>query len=213
MRNKIQIKSTGNKKSEFGGKIPLIILLLLMGGIFFVVYATSSDTAIINPTSSAPEMATVVNQTKENSKIGPYNDHPIMENVIGGSSGTIENGNLYFVQPKPQYNAGLWTQVELVNRGEIDLKYTSFSENFAVYQATTSNPDGWTNNSNWVKVPKENAFITLSGTPATFEVKSSYVDSDYPLVVALENGNYYAKENYESYPGPVHFLSVEKGGY
>ncbi len=195
------------------GTTPLIIILLLLGGVFSTLYANSTGTLSLNTPNNAPDMSRIINQKIDNEKIGPHDNYPSMGNVVGGTTGEIENGNVFIIWPRPEYNNGLWIQLEIVNRNELNKKYSSFTENFALYQSTTDNSANWENNQNWKTIPKENGLITLIGSPLTFQVKKEYVDNNYPIVVALENGEYQAKENYDSYPGPIHFLDIDKGAY
>ncbi|KXB05793.1 hypothetical protein AKJ52_03045 [candidate division MSBL1 archaeon SCGC-AAA382C18] len=103
--------------------------------------------------------------------------------------------------------------MELVNRKKLDEKYNFFTENIAIYQATSDNPKKWENNQNWYLVPNERENLTLSGKPLTFQIKEKYIDNDYPIVLALDNGKYQVKENTETRPKPVNYLSVEEGEY
>ena len=191
----------------------IVLILFLIGAASLISYATQSNIITLNPAGSGPKIGSVTNQGKENEKIGPYDNHPTMENVTGGTQGKIENGNLYLIRPASQYGGGLWIQVELVNRGEIDNRYDYFKESLAVYQADTDNVQLWTNNESWTKVPETNELLSKTEKPATFQIEKRYVDNGYPLVIALENGSYLAKENYDSYPKPIHYSSIEQADY
>ncbi len=201
---------------SLGKKAILIVVIALLGGIFSFAYATTSGVVSFGPTDSAADIATVHSSTVENSDVGPYSSAPSFgENVIGGTGGAIENGNMFWIEPSAQLNTGLWVQVELVNRGDVTEKFTSMTENFAVYQVESGvAKENWTRNDNWnMLTGTENSYLTLIGGPATFQIPSENVDNDRPLVVALESGDYYAKENYDSYPSLAHYLSVEEAGY
>ena len=191
----------------------VVLILFLIGTVSLLSYATPSNTITLNPAGSGSKIGSVIDQTKENEKIGPYDNNPTLENVTGGTGGEIENGNLYFIWPNPEYGGGLWIQIELVNRKDMDNKYYSFEENIAVYQADTDNVSLWTNNEHWNKLSNQNKLLIKAGRPVTFQIEKQHVDNDYPLVITLENGSYSAKENHDTYPKPLHYSSIEQADY
>lgn len=201
-------------------EVALVSALILLGGIFGLAYAATSAVTTISPAGSAPDIA-VVHSCEESGyeNYGPYDSYPSFpENVIGGTGGELSSGNKFFIQPRPAFSQGLWIQVEMVNRKEINKKYTSFTENFAVYQFggdNAENVEQLKNNANWNKltVRTENSYLTLVGGPATFQIPADNCGYDKPLVVVLESGDFYAKENYSSYPGVVNYLSIEEAEY
>lgn len=125
----------------------------------------------------------------------------------------VDHGNLYLIRPSPQYRRGLWIQVELVNRWEIDNFYLVFEENVGVYRVTTDNSELWENDDYWVPVQQEN--MSKSGKPIEFQVPEVYVSYDYPLVIAIDNMYYEVRpENAENVcVGAYHYVSVEEGDY
>lgn len=195
------------------GKVTLIFLLLLLGIFFSSIYATAPTTISINPQQGSPDIARIIDQQIENKKIGPYDSYPTLGSLTSENTGKIENGNLFLVWTRPQYTDGLWIQLELVNRKNLDEKYISFVENIAIYQATSNDPNEWENNHNWESIPKGNDVLKLTGSPLTFQVKKNYVENDYPIVVALDNGEYQVEDNSDPRPKPVHYLSIEEGDY
>ncbi len=205
------------KFSSTKKKISLILVLALLGGIFAFAYAATSGTATIGSPSGSPDIGEVMNLTTQNENWGPKDNSPEFENnvVIGGTGGKIENGNLFFIRPDKRYVGGLWIEVELVNREEINNHFTSLTENFQVYIANDGTAEENLDiNDNWSKLNyTENQYLSLVGGPATFHISSDNVDNNEPLCIALESGDYFAKENYSSYPGLVHYLSIEEAGY
>ncbi len=190
------------------------MILISIGGSLFLAYAATSGTAKLSPRDdSAPNICSVTNQKRKKENIGPYDNYPSMENLTGGERGKLDNGNLFFLRPQAEYDDGLWVQVELVNRGEFYEKYENFKENISIYQANTNNSDLWTNSESWTQLANKIELLTMEGSPVTFQIPEQYVDHDYPLVVTLENGKYQTKENFDSYPGPIHYLSVDEADY
>ncbi len=201
-------------KKSYRKHLIFIFTLILLGGIFGLAYAATYGVATVTPIDSAPGIGDVIDLTTENSAVGPYDNAPSFpENVIGGTGGRIGAGNLFYIRPHAALRTGVWIQVEMVNRKDLNEYYTSFTENIAVYKfigTDADNVEQLQNNDNWQRIAGENVMLTLVGGPATFIISYDNVSHDHPLVIALDSGDYYAKEGYTSYPGVVNYCNIEE---
>ncbi len=162
----------------------LFLVLALLGGIFALAFAATQGVAVLGPPQGAPDIGVVHDQSVENTTIGPYDTFPYFpENVIGGTGGRLSPGNIFFIEPRPQLYTGLWIQVEMVNRKEINEHWTSFTENLGLYLAVSDNSERWVWDNMWKRI--DEAYLTLVGAPATFEVSRVY--SGYAYVDNYEN--------------------------
>lgn len=202
----------------------LVVLLGLIGGIFAITYATTSATATFGSSvESAPSIGDNIwaHTNADDSSVeiqenyGPHDGIPYFpENIIGGTGGSIESGNLFWIEPHPEYNTGIWMQVELTNRSHITERYTSFSENLAVWQLNDGATDP-AEETNWTKLDDINTFITAIGPTATFHInqENASIADNRPLVVTIESGEFWAKEELADYGQVTHYLEIDEGGY
>ncbi len=194
------IKRSVSSKLPGGKEVTIILILSLIGGIFGITYATVSGTLGISPDAqTASSIATVSTNFDNGPGGGVRPSWP--DNIVGGTGGTIENGDLFRIEPDPAFNNGFWIEVELVNRNEINQKYTSFTENLGIYY--------W-DSGTWTELP-ENAVVTRSGPSATFQITSDHANDN--IVITLENGYFYAKEGYGEYPGPINHVNIDEAAY
>ncbi len=182
----------------------LIVLLLSLVG--------KSSTTARNTSTSEKNLANIHSTTGEFSEYGPFKESANISTIVGGSSGNINKGNFYFLKPKKATNRGLWINVELVNKDQMNEAFTSLIEKFVVYQYNPDNHDDndYENNEKWKRInEKDSSYLTLSKGHVEIDIKSKNVDSRKPLALVVKSGSFYAKESLRRYPIPIHFVELE----